>query len=50
MKNRGRKTINEVASCLECVIPKTKVYTGMIEKCKTGFNNVTVFTFYGTVC
>jgi hypothetical protein len=49
MKNRSRKTINEVASCLKSVIPKTKRDTSMVKKCKTCLNNVTVFTLYGTV-
>ena len=30
---------------MKCIIPKKKGYAGMIEKGKTSFNNVTVFTF-----
>ena len=45
MKNRSGKMVDEITSSLKCIIPKTKGYTGMIEKGKTSFNNVTVFTF-----
>ena len=49
MKKRSGKTINEIASCLKSVIPKTKRNTGMIKKGKTCFNNVMMFTLYGTI-
>ena len=49
MKKRSGKTINEVASCLKSVIPKTKRNTGMIKKGKTCFNNVMMFTLYDTI-
>ena len=49
MKNRGGETVDEITSGLKCIIPKTKGYAGMIEKGKTSFNNVTVFTFNGTI-
>jgi hypothetical protein len=49
VKIRGRETVNKITSGLKGIIPKTKGYAGMIEKDKTSFNNVTVFTFNGTI-
>ncbi len=49
MKNRGGETIDEITGGLKGIILKTKGYAGMIEKDKTSFNNVTLFTFNGTV-
>jgi L-serine deaminase len=49
VKNRGGETVDEITNGLKGIIPKMKGYAGMIEKGKTSFNNVTVFTFNDTV-
>ena len=39
------KTIDGIACCLECIIPKMKWDTSMGKQGKTGFDNMPMFSF-----